>query len=402
MSNSQPTQFQITNPARVLSTPFKTVSQAVPTKSAIPILEGILFQLTTEGLTLTGCDAEMWIIVRVPMEDKVSSPVSFVLPKKVADAILRLPDGMTFFEFHPERLNLKINYGPGGKNTQTHQVLRGEDYIQIPDVQGEEFTLKDINLKKVSFAVSTDGARPIMGAVNINFEARKIAATDSFRAAIMDIPENGNIAIPAGLPKINVPARMINLMAAMDEPRITVGGSGTGGSNSGGTGNNLIKAKSDDETDTIIISRLVPGQYPLLQPIVASLDKLMFLVEFSSREMLDTLSRVAPILSSGQKMLKFIFRGGEGDNYISVSTQSEFGSVFEDIPFKLVGGEIQEQIMSMVFDIKFVVDALKHAGSDRVTWGITGKYSPSVVRAAGSDSGDGWLCIIVPGRVSEE
>lgn len=407
-------QFEITNPARVLSQPIKTALQAASSKSSIPVLEGILFELTGEGLVLTGSDAEQWIVVKIE-EVKlplglINDPIRFVMPKKVAEAILRLPDGFAMFEFLPERLALKINYGDKFKNSQTHQLYKADDFIRVPEVKGEEFPFNSsvgVDLKRVAFAVSTDQARIIFTGVNINFEARKIAATDTHRIAVMDIPGevNGGIKIPdetvKNAPKINIPARMVNSIASLDEPALTVGNVGNG--------NNLIKAQSSDKTTTIV-SRLIPGEYPRLSPVVSQVDCPLFVIEFSAREMTGTLNRVGLMIPNSE-MPNFIFRP---DGYITVSAQSERGTVSEDIPYEPVNGGVENVKLECLFPARQIMDALKHAESEKVTWGLTGQYTPSVIRAAAGDrgkqekgenkggEGDGWLCIIVPGRLGGE
>jgi len=413
-------QFEITNPSRVLSTPIKTALQAASSKSSIPVLEGILFSLDTEGLTLTGSDLEQWIVVRVD-EVKLplgltNEPIKFVMPKKVAEAILRLPDGLAVFEFLPERVSLRISYGEKLKNSQTHQLYKADGFIQVPEVRGEEFPFP-IDLKRVAFAVGTDQSRTLFTGININFEARKIAATDTHRMVVMDIL--GEIKIPEEAikiaPKINMPARMVNAIASLDEPALTVG-------------NGLIKAQSGDKITTII-SRLIPGEYPRLSPVVSQVDRPLFVVEVSVREITGTMNRVGLMIPSS-KMPSFIFRS---DGYITVSAQSESGMVSEDIPYELIGGEVgteaeggaeegSEKVkLECLFSTRQIMDALKHAESEKVTWGLTGQYSPSVIRAAagagerqgrrddkdkgkgkGNDSGDNWLCIIVPGRMGGE
>lgn len=412
----QSNTFEIVNPSKILSTPIKTALQAASSKSSIPVLEGILFELSGEGLVLTGSDLEQWIIVKVE-EVKLplglsNEPIKFVMPKKVAEAILRLPDGLAVFEFLPERLALKINYGNGHgdnlKNSQTHQLYRADDFIRVPEVKGEDFPFP-IDLKRVSFAVGTDQARIIFTGVNINFEARKIAATDTHKIAVMDIPgeENGGIRIPDETakiaPKINIPARMVNTISSLDEPVLTVGNVGDG--------NNLIRAQSSDKTTTIV-SRLIPGEYPKLSPVVSQVDHPLFEVEFSSREMTGTLNRVGLMIPSSE-MPQFIFRP---DGYITVSAQSESGAVSEDIPYEPVNGRAEvgaegraESVdLKCLFATRQVMDALKHAESEKVTWGLTGQYTPSVIKAAagagdkGNKGDDGWLCIVVPGRVAGE
>jgi DNA polymerase-3 subunit beta len=403
-------QFEITNPARVLATPIKTALQAASSKSSIPVLEGILFELTGEGLVLVGSDLEQWIIVKVP-EVKLplgltNDPIKFVLPKKVAEAILRLPDGLAMFEFLPERVALKIKYGYNQQNSQTHQLYRADDFIQVPDVQGEEFAFNSsvgVDLKRVLFAVAAPNEpRAVFTGVNINFEACKIAASDTARVAVMDIPgeANGGIRIPDETvkiaPRINIPARMVKAIDSMDEIVLTVD-------------RGHVKAVSNDKTTTII-SRLIPGEYPKLSPIVDSaVNSKIFKVEFSAREMIGTLNRVG-LMISGNQMPKFIF----GPKYISVSAQSESNMVSEDVPCEVVYQNSSEDInLTAHFNHKYIMDALKHAESEKVTWGLTGQYTPSVIRAAGDDRDkgkgdkgdkgeDGWLCIIVPGRVAGE
>ncbi|KJR97970.1 MAG: hypothetical protein VR68_11735 [Peptococcaceae bacterium BRH_c4a] len=416
---STPIQFQITNPARTLATPFKTVNQAVPSKSSIPILEGILFQLTPDGLTLVGCDMELWIIVRVgevklpigTLLPSGSPSVSFVLPKKVADAILRLPDGQTLFEFHPERLNLKINYGNGFKNSQTHQLYSAKDYIQVPEVQGEEFQFST-DLKRVAFAVNSGniaGVSPAFTGVFINFPDRKVAASDTIRFAAMDLTGEAGGSFPEGMPSIVLPVRAANLISGMDEPALTIAIDADEGRAKLIQSREASKESNSDSGSYTMISRLLPHRYPDLKPLLSQLENPPLRVEFSAAEMVGALNRVALMLPD-KTMPKFTFTP---EGFIKITAQSESGQFKEDVSCQIVGGEIPAgETREALFNVRQVTDALKHAGGDRVVWGLTGQYGPSVIRAAdgggswdgggSNNSGDGWLCVIVPGRLVEK
>lgn len=393
-------QFEITNPARILSTPIKTALQAASSKSSIPVLEGILFELTGEGLVLVGSDLEQWIIVRVP-EIKLplgltNEPIKFVLPKKVAEAILRLPDGLAVFEFLPERLALKIKYGYNQQNSQTHQLYRADDFVQVPDVQGEEFAFP-VDLKRVAFAVGTNTAQPVFTGVLMDLENKRAAAADAVRwFAVMSFSE---IPLPENVLNVVFPIRAVNLISEMDQPALTIGDNGK-----------LIQARSEKEGVTMI-SRLLPYRYPDVTSLAGQIkdEKILFEVEFSSKEMTGALNRVSLMLPNNT-MPNFTFCGeGEAKGYIKVTSRAENGNFEEAIPCEIVGGDIPAgQSREAMFSSKQIMDALKHAESEKVTWGLTGQYSPSVIRAAGDDrdkgnkGDDGWLCIVVPGRVAGE
>jgi len=400
--NNEIITFEL-NP-RFLSAPLKVAQQATSARSTIPVLDGVLFNLHPDtGLTLTGTDLEQWITVHVSGGDnavrQVINPVSFVLPRKAIAAINLLPEGPATFEFNPDRLNLKISYGPGGKNTQTHQLYSALDYPQLPAVEGSPFLLQ-ADLRRVSFAAASDTTRPVFNGVYLDMggegsKNKKAVATDTFRLAIMDIDDRegsgtGN-AYPQGvtIPSVIIPLRAVNYISGMAKPAITISQDKT-----------LLKAVSGD---TVLITRLVPGRYPNYEQILNQVGGAGLVVEFSAAEMQGALARISMVVADNKDEPWARFRFTE--NCIIVSGASAAGQAEEEIECRVVKGEIEAGgSREAKFAPRLVLDALKQAESERVAWELTGANTPSVIRGV-SESGDGvdgWLCVVVPWRGLEK
>jgi DNA polymerase III sliding clamp (beta) subunit (PCNA family) len=379
---------------RLLAAPLKAAQQATSARSPHPILDGVLFNLHPDtGLTLTGSDLEQWITVCVPEVDSVvrqAGQVSFILPRKAIAAINLLPEGLAAFEFNPDRLTLKISFGPGGKNTQTHQVYSALDYPQIPIIEGSPFLLQVDDLRRVSFAAASDTTRPVFNGVYLDMENKKAVATDTIKLAVMDIDDcegSGN-AYPGGvtIPSVIVPLRAVNYISGMAKPAITISQDKT-----------LLKAVSGD---TVLITRLVPGRYPNYEQILNQVGGAGLVVEFSAAEMQGALARISMVVADNKDEPWARFRFTE--NCIIVSGASAAGQAEEEIECRVVKGEIEAGgNREARFTPRLVLDALKQAESERVAWELTGANTPSVVRGItvqGGDGGDGWLCVVVPWR----
>lgn len=388
--------FQL-NP-RFLAAPLKVAQQATSSRSPIPILEGVLFNLQQDtGLTLTGTDLEQWVTVHVhgigdAAYQVADNPVSFVLPRKAIAAINLLPEGPATFEFNPDRLNLKISYGPGGKNTQTHQLYSALDYPQLPAVEGSPFLLQ-ADLRRVSFAAANDTTRPVFNGVFLDMggegsKNKKAVATDTVRLAAMDIDDDDTHPPEMTISSV-IPLRAVNHISGMAKPMITISQDRT-----------MLKAVSGDMT---LITRLVPGKYPNYEQILVQVNEAGLVVEFAAEEMRGALSRIGAVVADNREepWARFIFT----EDCIKISGSSAAGRAEEEVECRVVRGEIKAgEAREARFIPRLVLDALKWAESERVTWGLTGASTPSVIRGVDNNrgreesKGNDWLCVIVPWR----
>ena len=163
--------------------------RAVGTRSPLPILQGVLCDVSGGKLTVTGTDNE--ITVRTFLDVEVTEEGRTVIPAKLtADAVRKLPSGAVSVTSSDGEVEITGN-GPRF-NLRSMSV---DDYPKIADADTEGAVEVDGSvlthaLAQVGVAASGDDARPTL--TGVLFEEHegnlRLVATDSYRLAVKDVP----------------------------------------------------------------------------------------------------------------------------------------------------------------------------------------------------------------------
>ena len=184
------------------------VSKAISIKNIIPILNGIKFELTDDGLALTASDSELTIKTFIPKEKitQIEKTGTIIIQSKfITEIIRKMPSDIINFEV-VDGLKIKIY-------TENNQYnLNCLDPKEYPSLKIEESkTPLTINSKifkemitQTSFAISNQELRPILTGVNLKItgDIMECVATDSYRLSkkniTLDEPvkEEVNVVIP--------------------------------------------------------------------------------------------------------------------------------------------------------------------------------------------------------------
>lgn len=193
---------------KVLLENLTHVSKAISSKNIIPVLNGIMFDLTKEGLYLTASDSELTIksfieakeIKNIEAEGKI-----IIQSKYIIDIIRKMPTDIINIELI-DGLKLIIysdvnQYDLNCLDPKEYPTLKIEESKNPITLNTELF--KSI-IKETSFAISTQESRPLLTGVNlkINGNILECIATDSYRLSKKTIKldnkieDNINIVIP--------------------------------------------------------------------------------------------------------------------------------------------------------------------------------------------------------------
>ena len=203
----------------VLSRAGRAVERAPP----LPILQGLLIEVTGQTMRVTGTDLD--VTVRTELEVEVLSAGTTVVPARlVTEAVRKLPPGAVTFQAEGGEIEIS-----GGGPLFRFRELSTADFPKLAEpslkgavtVEGAAFAQA---VGQVSVAASTDDARPVL--TGVFFEARgrklRLVATDSYRLALRDVP-----AVQASLSGL-VPVRALRELTrtvAAKEPQGVRGGS---------------------------------------------------------------------------------------------------------------------------------------------------------------------------------
>ena len=170
--------------------------RAVGTRSALPILQGLLCEVSGGVLNVTGTDTELTIETSLEVE-MLEEGRTVVPAKLVAEAVRKLPAGAVAFSASEGEVEITGN-GPRFN-------LREFDADDFPDVAGSEPADGGVEmdgealtaaLNQVGIAASSDDGRPTLTGVLFETESDhlRLVATDSYRLAVRDVPGVAGVA----------------------------------------------------------------------------------------------------------------------------------------------------------------------------------------------------------------
>lgn len=338
-------------------------SKAISSRNLIPILTGIKFDLTEEGLYLSASDSDISIRSFISKKDikEISQTGSIVIGGKyIVEIVRKLPD-----------MDISIEVMDGYKmlisTTNTEFNLNGVNPNEFPNLDLEETRepiimeteiFKNI-INQTIFAISPSETRPLLTGINFRMEKNclEVMATDSYRLArkIVNIDKemdnNVNIVIPG--------KNLLELSKIIgdDNERIELH-----------LFNNKILFKYKN---ILFLSRLLNGTYPATSAIIPTDFRIK--LECDTNTLYDMIDRASLLTSDREKnTIKLELAKG---NMIISSNSPEIGNVYEKIMV-----DVADEI-SISFSSKYMLDAIKSFGTDKVILFLNNDSSPIVIKS---------------------
>ena len=341
------------------------VSKAISTKNLIPILSGIKFDLTKEGLTLTASDNDITIQTFIPADNKdmeIEKEGSIIIQGKyVLDIVRKLPDEFINIEVIDE---LKIliyaensEFNLNGINQKEYPNVALENSKNFVKINTKLF--KTI-INQTAFATSTDESRPILTGINIKItgDILECSATDSYRLAkkqakLNEIAgETYNIIVPGK----NIVEFMKILNEGNEELEIHIF-------------SNKVLFK---QNNLLFQSRLVSGNYPNVNNLIPSDSFLKITANLSN--LYDVIDRASILTSDKEKNIVTL---ETNKNLLIVrSSSAEIGRVEEKM--NITKGNEEE--IKISFSAKYMMDALRSFEGDTVELAFEGEVKPIIIK----------------------
>lgn len=341
------------------------VSKAISTKNLIPILSGIKFDLTKEGLTLTASDNDITIQTFIPADNKdmeIEKEGSIIIQGKyVLDIVRKLPDEFINIEVIDE---LKIliyaensEFNLNGINQKEYPNVALENSKNFVKINTKLF--KTI-INQTAFATSTDESRPILTGINVKItgDILECSATDSYRLAkkqakLNEIAgETYNIIVPGK----NIVEFMKILNEGNEELEIHIF-------------SNKVLFK---QNNLLFQSRLVSGNYPNVNNLIPSDSFLKITANLSN--LYDVIDRASILTSDKEKNIVTL---ETNKNLLIVrSSSAEIGRVEE----KMNITKDNEEEIKISFSAKYMMDALRSFEGDTVELAFEGEVKPIIIK----------------------
>lgn len=358
----------------ILAEAVMNVQKAVMTKTAMPILEGILFTADEKGVKLTGYDLEIGIETTIEA-DVIEEGSVIINAKTFCDIIRHIPYDKIIFETD-DKLQCKIYCG----DIEYYMTgISPKDYPELPviingkDIDISQKILKDM-IKKTIFSVAVNDVRVIHKGIKFEIKPGEIrlVAIDSHRIAIRKefIEYNGEEL------SFVVPAKtMGEIMKLIPEGD---------GFIKIGLGRRHILFEINGYT---IISRLLEGEFMKYESIIPT--NYNTVVRTKSKDMISSVERVALIITDRFKApLKLEFR----ENELKISTATALGTANDKLEVSVDGNDIEIGIQS-----RYILDALRAGEEEEILIGMVSPTNPVCIIPT---TGESFLYLILPVRLS--
>jgi len=362
-----------------LSYGIQSVGRAVSTRNTLPVLSGIYLKAENNTLKLSATDLDIAIECVLPAQ--VEEAGALVLPARfLADIIRKTPTPEIDITTEPDSFTAKI---VSGKSEFTLHGYNPEEFPILPSFEDSEaFSIEAALLKKAiqqtSFATLHDEARPVFTGQLFEFSPHgiNIVATDGYRLAFRHLrilqPERmnaKNVIVPGK--SLQELSRVLSMRENETEIKVNLS-------------DNQIAFKM---SDSILISRLIEGQYPNYQQVVP--QDLPIDLELKTAEFLDACERAALLSKDGPGIIKLEIKP-EGKVVLTASSP-EVGQTYEEIMLPTV-----PESMQIAFNVRYLIDALKAIDEAEVFFRLAAPLRPTVLRPRETED---QYCVILPVKV---
>ena len=357
-----------------LSDALNKVVKAMPLKRTMPILEGIYIKTDGDMLIISATDINLYIQKRINAEVLIEGEI--VVPGKFFSEFIRKINSDEITLDATAENKLRIVYG----NNESFVNLFNVDEFPPFESVGEDVTFnikkKDFKelITKIAFAVSTDDSRPILKGCCLDVTNGMVTAvaSDGYRLALV----NKSIEYTGEEKKIIIPLRAINEFVKLiedDEDFVKVN-----------IDKNMILL---DMFHTKIATKLIAGDYINYYRIIPTAFETSLLIEKTALDR--AIDRAGIISREGNNTVILDIK----ENELIIDSQSEIGSIKENIDIKLNGKDLK-----IGFNVKYISDCLKNISDDAIEINCNSPASPAIIRQVEKDKLD-YLYMVLPVRI---
>ena len=345
------------------------VSRAISSKNIIPVLGGIKFELSKEGLYLTASDSDLTIKTFIDAKNikNIETEGNIIVQSKyIVDIIRKMPTDIIVFNVL-DGLKIRISSGTSEYN------LNCLDPSEYPSIKIEEhknpIIINSDLLKKIInqtvFAISNQELRPLLTGINLKItgDILECIATDSYRLAKktikldQSVEQDINIVIPGK----NI--LELDKILSVDKPLEI----------------HIFSNKILFKYDTLIFqSNLLAGTYPNTSNLIPTEFNIMINVNLN--DYYAAIDRAALLADSKDKNIVKMHL--EKNNLVVSSNANEIGKVEE----KLVVESNTNDEFDISFSAKYMLDALKTFDDDQILILLNGEIKPVVIKSIQDES----------------
>lgn len=359
-----------------LTKALNIVSKAVSTRTTIPILRGILLEVSGDMLTLSASDLDISIIKTVKIQGNQDGRI-VVNAKLFSDVIRKLPNSDIEFKLEDGKLLISC------LNSKFDLIVSSaDDFPNVNKISQENSMVFDKNIfkdiiKRTTFAASIDESKGIITGtlIELSDNSLKMVAIDGFRMAVNteEISENYNGKIVISSKILNDIGRIIS------ESEEDV---------------DYIKFSMSDNSASVrygsieVNLRLMEGEFIKYNDVLPKENPIKIRV---NRVALNEAIERASLLSKEGKnnLIKLDCTQGS----MAISSRSDEGSVVEEVLIEKSGDDIE-----IGFNAKYLIDILKVIDDEEIELNMNNPISPCLVKPT---EGIRYEYLILPVRITK-
>ena len=358
--------------SKMLNDGIASVTKALPARSSMAVLDGILLIADEQGLLLCCSDLTLQKEYRIPASVDEEGEC-LIKGRLFSDVVRRLPSESAFFSMDGHTLTIRCG--------RTVNQLQSMEYDEFPRMS---FDGKDVFEMKLpaqktrraidhtAFAVALDEARPALTGVLMECQGNSLSfvATDSYQFA------KNTMTLEQEIPsrRVVIPGKTmveIGHMLEEGEDKAKLVFSTT-----------HVKVESGS---TMLVSRLIDGDYFDYQRILPKSCKTRIMVE--KAVLMDSIDRAQLVAREGTGSVLFVI----GSESITVKAESSIGKVEDEISAQIMGDGL-----SIAFNPRFLLNVLKNIEDDKIYLECNSPINPCVLRPI---NGEEFVYLVVPMRL---
>ncbi len=351
----------------VLLNQLLTIQKGLPSKTPLPILYAIKFEVNEDHLVLTSSNTD--VAIQVLIDDasiSIKQTGKVAIPGRYLIEIMRkISSQRVEFAMIEDRLVVI----KADRSEFKLRLMDVEDYPEIDFLDLDDPIVLDSQLlktiiKETNFATAVSEKRPILTGVNFKYRDNLLycVATDSYRLS----QKNVKLRTHSKEFDIVIPNKSLDelskiLDSSNDDIELYINPNKV-----------LFKIKN-----TLFQTRLLEGTYPDTMRIIPT--EFPVSIPFNKEELLQAVERVSLLSPRDRETNYNIIKLNLREDHIveMSSTNSEVGDALEEI---IPSSDVIGPVIKIAFSSRYLVDALKSFSSNEIVIQFAGEVKPFVIK----------------------
>ncbi|MBU1066030.1 DNA polymerase III subunit beta [bacterium] len=358
---------------------IQKVSKVSPTRSTMPILNSILFDIKENQLTLRSSDIEITMNATLNVNGKEDGAVA--LPTRIIyDIINEAEEGELILSSDTEgACTLK-----SGKGVFEIMGRPGDEFPSLPkisnfnDVEIENSTLRRM-IQKTIIAVSKDELKPALMGVLFQIKRHEIrtVATDGHRLVCLIRQDFQNEAYEG---EVIIPVKFLNLLLGyLDSEGTTLLS----------ISENHVKVELDS---TVIYSRIIDEHFPDYESVIPKDNDKIISMDLNS--LLSTIRRV--VIFSNKTTHQISLSLSKNITKISTVNQESRTSADEEVDINYSGDD-----MVVGYNAEYLKEILRNVDTNNVILKLKSSISACLILPEEQKENEDFTMLLMPIRLNE-